>query len=201
MKFGSILLILLSLTIDTHAISEELYPQDQQTIDSEERKGIFEIGFVLGSSELSIDKEYTISQDRYSRDTITIGIELGYRWPENYLIETSFTTTVDFDVFGISDNYELYQWNTLVGYSIPISDRVRLIPKIGISRWELDATEGALFNPGPELELEFNDIDLTYQLAIEFPVLDELNLELAYENTRYSFGEVKIVNFGFSFEF
>ncbi len=164
-------------------------------------RGSIELGLVIGTSELSINKAYTISGENYSTDSFSVGVEFAYRWPENYLIETSFTTTVDTDIFGISDNYQLYQWNTLVGYSFPITERIRLIPKIGFSRWELDTREGALFNPGPELSVEFNDTDFTYQLGFEFPVWEDLNLGVTYENTRYSFGKIEIVNFGFSFEF
>ncbi len=166
-----------------------------------EERGSIELGLVIGTSELSVNKAYTISGENYSTDSFSVGIEFAYRWPENYLIETSFTTTIDTDIFGISDNYQLYQWNTLVGYSFPITERIRLIPKVGFSRWELDTREGALFNPGPELSVEFNDTDFTYQLGLEFPVWEDLNLGVTYENTRYSFGKIEIVNLGFSFEF
>ncbi len=201
MKLVSCLLVFLLLSFLSNCKADNHTEEAPNHIELKTPPGVFEIGLILGSSELSIDKQYTISQESFKTDALSIGVELGYRSPKKYLIQTSFTSTADLDIFGISDNYHLYQWNTLVGYSFALSDKINFIPKIGFSRWELDAREGMLFNPGPELELEFKDTDVTYQLGLEFLIWNDLSLELAYENTKYNFGEIEIVNFGISFEF
>jgi hypothetical protein len=169
--------------------------------DSSETEGIFELGFVVGKTELIIEDKFSLVNEEHSEESATIGIELGYKWPEGYSIESSIINTSNFNLFKISDTYSVFQWSVLAGYSFDLTNDFRFIPKIGLSYWVLDSEEGQFLNPGPEAKYHYTDIDFTYELAFEVPISQDVTINLSYMNTKYTFGDISIANFGMTFEF
>ncbi|MCW8997276.1 MAG: outer membrane beta-barrel protein [Kangiellaceae bacterium] len=174
--------------------------QAEEAEENKEEEGIWEIGFILGATDVSISDRYTFSNEKESSVSLSAGWELGYHWPKGYHLETSYIVSNDLDL-GITDSYDLTQFNVLFGYSYKITDSITFTPKIGFSSWDLDTREGALFNPGPEETFEYDGMDLTYELNLEVPIGYDLTFNLAYENTNFDFGEISIANLGLSFEF
>jgi hypothetical protein len=174
-----------------------------EDIDSSQTpsQGIFELGFVFGKTDLAIDSDFSLSRENDFAESLTIGIELGYLWQRGFLIEMSFNQTINEAVINLGDDYELYQWNTLIGYSFELSNNFRFIPKLGVSKWKLDTQDGLFSFNDPDIQHRFNDTDFTYELGFEIPVAHDLTFNLAYTNTKYSFGEISIANFGITFEF
>ena len=171
-----------------------------EEVEADKDQGIWELGFILGATDVTISEQFTFSNERESNVAVSAGLELAYRWPEGFHLETSYIFSNDLD-FGIVDSYDLSQFNILFGYSFKLSESVTFTPKVGFSSWDLHTREGALFNPGPEDRFEYDGTDFTYELDLEIPIGYDLTFNLGYENTDFDFGEISITNLGLSFEF
>ena len=147
-------------------------------------------GVELVQSNLEVADDFLIEPNVSPDDTgYGIAARLGYRWSSNWQVELRGVTSENIDLFGLTEDTELSEVQLLVGYSFKVSDRLRIVPAIGRSKWKLSSQEGRAFNPGPEESLVTRGFDLTYRLGIDFPVTDLFYLSFAYNRSDYEFGD------------
>lgn len=165
------------------------------------------LGIELGSSSLDLDPDITIGSDvpsleeKIDNNGIGVTYLVGYRWENNLVVETNLSFASNNFLFEGTDFYETTEGKLMLGYSFQLAKHLRIVPLIGVSRWEVDLQEGLIFNPGPEQRDEFDGTDLTYKFSLEFPFNNGFALSLSYSNTNIDIGTAEMTQLGFKYEF
>ena len=170
------------------------------SIEAVEEKGSIEIGVVFGTTDLCLDEGFTFSGIEKSVESITLGLQSSYQWLENYVVELTLGTTLSTNFLGAFDDYDLNQLGALFGYSFDIGHDFRFTPMVGFNHWWLDTEEGALLNPGAEEIRRYKGTDFSYKLVLDVPIADGVTIDLPYENTNHTFGDIKTSYLGLTFE-
>lgn len=155
-----------------------------------------------GTGEIDVDDSYALPDgyDGFS-DAYSISFVGGYKFDSNMILAANLSYTGTEVLFDSADEYSLDERGILVGYSFEINRNFRIVPMLGWSSWDLVTEEGALFNPGPEEELEFEGSDTYGRLNLEFPVTEVFQMAASYIYGEYDFGTYQTARVGFKFEF
>lgn len=123
----------------------------------------------LGRSTIGVDAGYTVSETSNHEVGVVASLVGGYKFDSHIILAANHSFTDSDDFFGAGDYYTLYEVGVVAGYSFDLATRFRVIPMVGLSYWELDSTEGRLFNSGPEERLENKGRDPYWRINFEFP--------------------------------
>jgi hypothetical protein len=128
--------------------------------------------------------------------------QVGYRFDSNLIVEGGASSGLSLDFFFLGDFFSLSDARVMVGYAFQTSERFAIIPKLGVSRWHVDAENGlnTIFGGG-RADLHDSGSDLIWRINGEWRVAQRLNLYAAYSEARYSFGDSSGPSFGFKFQF
>ena len=159
------------------------------------------LGVGLGSSSVKIDSDVAITDSEFDDEGIGFTYLAGYRWENNAVAEANLSYASNNFFFEGLDYYETTQVKVMFGYSFDIAKHLRIVPKIGLSRWKLDSQEGAILNSGPEEKIKLDGTDLTYKLSIDVPLNHLVVLSLSYARSELDIGTTTMTQFGVQFEF
>lgn len=155
----------------------------------------------VGRGDVEFDDEYFFEgfdgDDTFSSANI-LG---GYKFDSKVVVAAHVGMSGSESLFGWGDNYQLYEVGALLGYSFDIAEHFRIVPMVGVSRWELDREEGEFNNPGPEESREISGTDFYWKLNVEAPINDFIQLNLSYTRGQFEFGSVEAIRFGAKFAF
>lgn len=159
------------------------------------------MGVELGTGKIKVDKDFAILKEDFDTDGFSLGYILGYKFENNVVTEANLAYTSSDVLFGTFDSYETYEFKAMIGYSFDLATHFRVVPMVGLSRWELDTKQGFFLNPGPEAKEEFSGTDFTYKVRLEVPLGDLVLLSLSYASTEVEFGRNETTQLGVLFEF
>jgi hypothetical protein len=158
------------------------------------------VGLELGTSAIAVDKDVAVFNDEFEQGGLTFGYIFGYRWDNNVVVEGNYNYTSNDGLFRTFDHYEAKETKVMLGYSFEVSEYFRVIPMLGMTRWEVDTKEGLLLNPGPEDQYRFNGTDLTYKLRLDAPVGDRFVFSLSYARSEFDIGSMGLTQFAIKLE-
>jgi hypothetical protein len=169
------------------------FAQDRATDNVQDSALYTGVHFGLGHIRLGTDSDRSFG----------FNLSLGYRFGSGLLVETGFSGQSSDDIFGNGDSLDLNREDLMLGYQIRLGDTLRLIPKVGRVRWDLDARDDALINFSSNdgsRELGEGSDDIA-ELVFEFRLGDMAQLDISYEELNYSFGESDLAEVGLRFEY
>lgn len=162
------------------------------------------LGIEVGRSSLDLDRELEINIDPEALDDrgLSATYSAAYEWENNFLVEGSLAFSGNgLFTLGLADFYKTSEARLMVGYGIELSEHVRLVPAIGLSRWKAELQESAFFNPGPEDEANIDGTDLTYKISLEFPVSKGFMVSLSHGETKIDVGSLNMTQLGLKYAF
>ena len=159
------------------------------------------LGGAIGSSSVKIDSDIVVTDNEFDDEGLGVTYIAGYRWGNNVIAEANLSYASNNFFFEGLDYYETTQVNFMLGYSFDIAKHLRIVPKIGLSRWALDTQEGSILNSGTEERIKLNGTDLTYKLSIDVPLSHWVALSLSYAVSQLDIGTTTMSQFGVQFEF
>lgn len=161
------------------------------------------LGFEIGSSSLELDRELAADFDSEQLDDggVSATFLAGYRWKNNVQVEANLARSGTLFSFGLGDFYEADEAKLLVGYSFELTKHLRIVPSLGVSRWDVNLQESAFLNPGPEARAESDGTDFSYKVNVEFPIAKGFVLGVSYANTNTGVGTIDLTQASLKYEF
>lgn len=155
-------------------------------------------GFEVGEADVNLDSDiqFIDGTDDY---TMSIGAHVGYLDRSRVLVDLDYNSMNDISIFGASDHFSLSTTALLFGYQIKLND-FYLEPKIGYARWQLELREGALFNPGPEEEYNFDGADPLAAFTAGYRFNDLFGMSLSYKYLDFERGHANSYALRFDFK-
>lgn len=169
---------------------------------ADESKVIF--GIEIGSSSLDLENDLAneFNQEFLDDTGVSSTYSVGYRWANSWQVEGSLSASGNaLFSLGLEDFYQAAEAKLMVGYSFQLAKHLRIVPLIGVSRWDVELQEGFLLNPGPEERIESDGTDFSYKVSAEFPIKKGFVLSLSYANTDTTFGDISMTQAGLKYEF
>lgn len=161
----------------------------------------FYLGWEAGTNRIEIDGEFTFTGRPVEADVFSAAVAGGYRWPNNFVIEGGISAGTGDFLFGAFDDYSTSKYELLLGYQLNITEGFTIVPKFGISDWDLTAREGRFLNPGPEDQVSFGGQDAIAQLDIGLELGNGLILSLSHERYKAEYGEYQSSRFSMKWQF
>jgi len=161
----------------------------------------FVLGIALGSSSVNIDQNKIQTDVDFDDDGFGATYLVAYRWGNNLVAEANLSHATNNFLFEGFDFYKTTELKLMLGYSFQLAQYLRIVPMLGVSKWDLDSQEGLVFNSGPEQRVEFDGTDLTYKLSLELPINDSFSLSLSYAKSHLDLGTSELSLVGLKFEF
>jgi hypothetical protein len=163
--------------------------------------GVF-FGFGGGAGDVSFDGDTFADNIVPSDDSFVGEWEVGYRFDSKLVIEGGGTLGLSLDVFFLGDFFTLSDERVMVGYAFQPGERFSIVPKLGVSFWDLHTEDGANFIFG-SARADFDDSgsDWIWRVSGEWRVAERLHLYGAYSEAHYGFGDSSGPSFGFKLQF
>jgi hypothetical protein len=133
-------------------------------------------------------------------DTFVAELGVGYRFANNVVIEGSGTTGFSITAFFGGDSYEFQENRLLAGYAFPVTEKLRLVPALGVSFRELEAVEGPIFLL-PTARRTTSGTDTAWRLMGEYYFSRKFGAYFSYSGTRPNFGSFSLLSFGMKVQF
>jgi hypothetical protein len=163
--------------------------------------GVF---FGFGGAAGDVDFDSTFAENRISSGDSVIGEwEVGYRFDSKLVLEGGGSLGLSLDLFFLSDSFALSDNHVMVGYAFQPAERFSVIPKLGVSHWNLTTEEDVAFGflGSPLLDSNESGNDLIFRVSLEWRVAQRLHLYGAYTEAHYDIGDSSAPSFGFKFQF
>jgi hypothetical protein len=159
----------------------------------------------LGGAAGDVDFDSDFDADRVTSDDSVVGEwQVGYRFDSKFVIEGGGSVGMSLDTFLFGDAFVLSDYRVMVGYAFQPAERFSIVPRLGVSFWDLKTDEEILlpFIPGSRL-LDFGESgsDLMFRVSFEWRVAQRLHLYAAYTEAHYDIGDSSAPSFGFKFQF
>lgn len=158
-------------------------------------------GVELGASSVDFDEDTNLLVEDYDDDGLGFTYSLGYRWENNAIVEISGSFASNNAFFESFDFYETTEYQLLVGYSFPVSEKFRVVPMVGLSNWDLDSKEGTFLNPGDEVRQTFSGTDVAYKISAEYALFSSVVLSLSYRSSALDIGTSSMTQLGLKMAF
>ena len=153
----------------------------------------FRVGPRVGPGEIRIEDGQAIGDEivspLVSEDTVGVGGTLEYEAPFGLVIEGGLFRSASTDWFD-SDEYQLSEYFGSIGFEIPLGSGFTLTPRVGRTRWKLEAADVWFFD-----EDENAPTARGYQNYWEITALKRINdvvaLGVSHRENDYEFGRVR----------
>ena len=117
------------------------------------------------------------------------------------MIDGSGTTGFNITTFFGGDSYEFHENRLMAGYAFPVTEKLRLVPALGVSFWELDAVEGTFLFFTPMSRRTTSGTDTAWRLTGEYYFGRRFGAYFSYSGTRPDFGSFSLLSFGMKVQF
>jgi hypothetical protein len=154
-----------------------------------------------GGGELGVDTEAAISNGSGDEDTFVGELGVGYRFANNVVIESSGSTGFDVTGFLLGGYYEFQEARVMGGYAFPVTEKLRLVPTLGVSLWQLEAVESPFLFFVPFARRATSGTDIAWRLAGEYYFGERFGAYFSYSGTRPDFGSFSLLSFGIKVQF
>ena len=159
------------------------------------------IGVELGRGGVEVETNGLEPIVLSDEDTFLEGLIVGYRFDAGGIAELAYSDSDSDGLLGLSDSLNLGEIRLSGGYAIALGERFSLAPKIGISFWSLEGSEGIFLNPGPEETRELDGEDVFFELTGGFEITQRWGLFLSHSRGNYDFGDANATKLGGRFYF
>lgn len=152
-----------------------------------------------GRTSIHLEDNFKVTQSSDAHeDGLNTNVLVGYKFDNHFLVGGNFAYYRDNSLFGERDSLRLNTRGPVVGYTYDLSDRVKLVPMIGLDFWNAQAIPDARSNLATR---HFSGNDPYFRLNTEFPFGHVFSLNVSYTYGNYEFGTVKSLRAGAKFEF
>ena len=162
--------------------------------------GVF-FGFGAGAGNVDFDDgtipDYLIVDD----DQMVGEWLLGYRFDSKLIIEGGGSVGLSLSTLFFEDLVVLDDQRVMVGYAFQPTERFSIVPKVGVSFWNLQLDEIDFFSGTGLVHRNESGSDLLWRLSLEWRVAKRMHLYAAYSDAHYDFGDSSTPSFGFKFQF
>ena len=160
-----------------------------------ENLGEFRLGPRGGPGEIRIQPGTLIGDqptDRLiSENSFGLGATLEYRAPFGLIVEAGLFGTGTTDWFGEKD-YTFSEYFGSVGYEIPLGHGFTVTPRVGRTRWKLEADNNWFFDRSDDAD---NPKTRGYENYWEVSAMKRINehfaLGVSYKENDYDFGRIR----------
>lgn len=159
------------------------------------------LSFGGGGGDLSVDAGAAISNGVNNEDTFVAELGVGYRFANNVVIEGCGTTGFNITTFFGGDSYEFHENRVMAGYAFPVTEKLRLVPTLGVSFWELEAVDGTFLFFTPMSRRTTSGTDTAWRLMGEYYFSRRFGAYFSYAGTRPDFGSFSLLSFGMKVQF
>jgi Domain of unknown function (DUF2715) len=153
-----------------------------------------------GVGDLNVDTRTAISNGISTDDSFVPEIGVGYRFANNVAIEGSTATTFELVAFFLGGSYDFHETRLMAGYAFPVTEKLRFVPALGVSVWDLEAVDG-LFSFVPAAQPSRSGTDTAWRLAGEYYFSRRFGAYFSYYGTRPDFGSFSALSFGMKVQF
>ncbi len=159
------------------------------------------IGVELGRGSVDIETDRLAPVVLNDENTTVGGLIVGYRFDTGGIAELTYSGADSDNLLNLGDSLSLDEIRLSGGYAVALGKRFSLTPKIGISFWRLEGSEGILLNPGPEEVRKLDGEDVFFELTGGFEITSRWTLFLSHSRGNYNFGDSSATRLGGSFNF
>jgi hypothetical protein len=155
-----------------------------------------------GAGDLNFDRGTAISSSGGDDDTFVGEVGVGYRFPNNVAIEGSSSAGFNIAAIFLGGSYQYQETRLMAGYAFPVTEKARLVPMLGVSRWDLEAVDG-LFSFLPTARQSTSGTDIAWRFAGEyyFGERERFGAYFSYSGTDADFGDFSLLSFGLKVQF
>ena len=201
MNFLSRALVLLIAVIVTEGLAAEENTANSSALESNARQGTFFAGLELGQGRVDLDDNFATFQDDRNANGLASAAGIGYQWHNNLIVEANIAAIDEVDVFEAFDDININEFSTFVGYSFEVSPKFKIIPMIGVNRWEIKATEGRFLNPGDEDSATVRGTDFIYKIKFQVPIRSNIHAYLSHSEGEYDYIDSNATRLGIRIDF
>ncbi len=152
----------------------------------------FRLGPRIGSGEIRIDAGQVIDSevvaDDVQDDTFGLGGTFEYRAPFGLVLEAGVFTGGTTDWFDAQD-YRLSEYFASAGYQIELGHGFSIIPRIGRSRWKLEADDDWFFDDDDHRNPAVRGYQNYWEISAMKRINRRLSMGASYRDNHYDFGQ------------
>lgn len=154
----------------------------------------FTFGYGKGNVDISQDVEGT---PLVLGDSLGVDLSIGYGFSNGIITDIGISYLTDDFLFGASDNASLKSFELSTGYQFT-KNKFYIEPMVGLAFWDINASEGALFNSGPEASLSDTGTDIFFSLAIGYKISSHYGVSISYK--QLNFDDAKATSYFINFD-
>lgn len=154
----------------------------------------FRLGPRIGSGEIRIDAGQIIDSevvaDVVKENTFGIGGTFEYRAPFGLVLEAGVFNGGTTDWFD-SQDYRLSEYVASVGYQIELGHGFSIIPRVGRSRWKLEADDDWFFDNDDDRNPAVRGYQNYWEISAMKRINKRLSMGASHRDNHYDFGRVR----------
>ncbi|HEX5055726.1 MAG TPA: outer membrane beta-barrel protein [Gammaproteobacteria bacterium] len=150
-----------------------------------------------GVGDIQVKDEFAINGLTEEQDIASAGLFAGYIFDSGFGIEAGFSGETSDDIF---ESYDVFQTIAMVVYTFRPATDFTIVPKLGVSMWELDTFKSG-FPFGESEEHSYDGTDMIWSVEGEYSLTKLVQLNLSYTQGNYDFGDLDSYRLGVEFDF
>lgn len=167
----------------------------------DQRRALAYVAPYAGYTHMRIDSGRIYQEpDTLRFDALTFGAAFGFRFPVGFMIEAGHSNAIHANVFD-GDDFALTQTYGAVGWRIPFAGGWNFTPKVGRTRWELDADSRILLDSNAERHEGIDGWDNFWEAGLTYDVKERLSLGVLFKDVDQDFGHSRSGTFTVAFAF
>jgi hypothetical protein len=151
----------------------------------------FRIGPRIGTGVIHVDAGQVIDTEIVNKDvkkdTFGIGGTFEYRAPFGLVVEAGLFANGTTDWFD-SHDYRLSEYFASVGYQIELGHGFSIIPRVGRSRWKLEADDDWFFDDDDDRHPAVRGYQNYWEVSAMKRINRRLSMGASYRDNDYDFG-------------
>ena len=152
-----------------------------------------------GLRDVEVDSSAATANNTSVDENVVAEFGGGYVFPTNVVLEAS--TTSGFSVSGLVGfgSYEFEDDRLMVGYAFPVAERFRIVPEVGVTFWELRASQSFFFQPSSQRSTSGTDV--VWRLAGEWLIGTTFGMYFSYTTAEFDVGNDSLGSVGMKVRF
>jgi hypothetical protein len=158
----------------------------------------FRLGPRVGSGVIHIDAGQVIDSeivsDNVKEDTFGLGGTVEYHAPFGLVVEAGVFSGGTTDWFD-SQDYRLSEYFASVGYQLELGHGFSLIPRVGRSRWKLEADDEWFFDDDDDRNPAVRGYQNYWEISAMKRINKRLSMGASHRDNHYDFGRSRATVF------